>query len=215
MLLYKYLKSKYLLPNLQDRLIKVTTLSDVNDPYEWLPSVVDTDGKHLSSTRCREIFLDTLAKKHGFISLSATASDPLLWAHYAEQHKGVALEFDLPRERLIEVDYRDSRVCIIVPDENFSSPPSDETMSQLMSRKFSSWIYEKEFRVKSDLTTAFLKNGIYYEPIPPQHFRRVILGFNCTLSNECIRCAFNSSGFNHVEIARACLSDTDFTMTIV
>ena len=214
MLLYKYMKAEYVLSSILEKQIKVSTLDKLNDPYELLPCVIDTDRQYLSSARCREIFITLLAKKHGVICLSATVEDPVLWAHYADGHTGAAFEFELPKDSLLEVDYLDERVFINIPDVTFESPPSEALMLALIKRKFTSWAYEREYRVHVDLATSSNKSGLYFEPIPPHYLRRIILGCECVIPVESVKHCLGRSGYDQVGTARAQLSDTCFNMII-
>jgi len=214
MLTYKFMESDYVRSSIEGKRIKVSTLDKLNDPYELLPHLIDTDGKTISSARCREVYIPLLAKKHGFISLSSTAVDPVLWAHYAGSHTGAAFEFDFPKDALLEVDYLDERVRITILDETFQIPPTEESMLALFKRKFPSWAYECEYRVHVDLDSSTQSADFYFEPIPPHYFRRVILGCDFNDTEESIRKSLDSAGFDHVKIAHASLSDTGFTMDI-
>jgi hypothetical protein len=79
-------------------------------------------------------------------SLSATPTNFLLWSHYADGHKGVAIEVDIPdgHPDLTEVVY-----------SPFSSVFSEkeqtrEDMRHLFNGKGEEWAYEEEYRIITD-----------------------------------------------------------------
>jgi len=41
---------------------------------------------------------ETLANTRGFICLSGTWKEPLLWSHYADRHRGMCLGFEINGE---------------------------------------------------------------------------------------------------------------------
>jgi hypothetical protein len=76
-------------------------------------------------------------------SLSATATNFLLWSHYADGHKGVAIEVDVPE------NHPDLTQVIYSP---FSSvftrlAELEEDMRHLFNGKTPEWEYEKEYRI--------------------------------------------------------------------
>jgi len=79
-------------------------------------------------------------------SLSATPTNFLLWSHYADGHKGAAIEVDIPDNYpdLTEVTY-----------SPFSSVFSEkeqtrEDMRHLFNGKGEEWAYEEEYRIITD-----------------------------------------------------------------
>lgn len=215
MLLYKYLEYDHAISSISKARLKVSILDSLNDPYEMLPCMIDTNGKHLPSDQCRKVFLQRIAKKHGIICLSATATDPVLWAHYAARHTGIAFEFDFPMNgSLIHVDYKDKRVEIRIADVDANSQELQQAFELLLGRKFSSWSYEQEYRSIVPISEITLEDGLHFKAIPKEYFKRVILGCDCPVTEEAMRCLLDSSGFTSAQVARARLSDTDFRMIV-
>jgi len=88
---------------------------------------------------------DLVSKKWGFISLSETAVEDLMWAHYADQHGGLLVELDetaLPSEAVYQCEYSDAPVKY-----DPSSPDGAATLELLAKRKKSGWSYEREHRL--------------------------------------------------------------------
>jgi len=91
-------------------------------------------------------------KKIGIYSLSETYNDELLWAHYANSHKGYCIEYDL--ELLLET-YPTAPVYSF-PVKYSKHPPEvglndlsdkDSIIKKLGAYKSERWKYEKEYRI--------------------------------------------------------------------
>ncbi|TPG56793.1 DUF2971 domain-containing protein [Ewingella americana] len=79
----------------------------------------------------------------------------LMWAHYANQHKGFVIEFSsdfmtsegFPEQEIIEVNYHDERPFILFED-------IDAKNTDAFYRKGASWMYEQEWRLVRPLSEA-------------------------------------------------------------
>lgn len=99
--LYIYMKAEYLLSVLENDEIKVNVPADCNDPFEFLPR----ESEDISAPDTSGI---------GMICFSEDGSSSTMWAHYADKHKGVCLEFVLPEAQPEDYfEIRDER------DENY------------------------------------------------------------------------------------------------
>lgn len=85
----------------------------------------------------------------GVYCLAATARDPLLWAHYAQDHHGIAVQFrpslDLKALLIHRVEYNNTYPVI----DNYFNARGRDLVSPLL-RKSKSWEYENEWRVIRD-----------------------------------------------------------------
>lgn len=63
--------------------IKASVPENCNDPLEFLPA-------------CEKKNEESKREEGGFISFSSRFDNPLMWAHYADAHKGICLQFDFP-----------------------------------------------------------------------------------------------------------------------
>jgi hypothetical protein len=92
-------------------------------------------------------------------SFSAIINPILLWLHYADQHKGIAIEIKLNPSRytnLYKVNY-----VRRIPEIDFASNP---TPIQVLTNKIHFWKYEKEYRVIDDCRNIRVGRitGIYF-----------------------------------------------------
>jgi hypothetical protein len=76
-------------------------------------------------------------------SLSKTFDSHLLWAHYAEGFRGLAIEVELPDDSpsIQPIKYREVPINVCF-DDNF--PPTRE---EILSSKYVDWEYEGEVRI--------------------------------------------------------------------
>ena len=100
-----------------------------------------------------------------------------MWGHYAKNHTGVCLGFDVSEVLLHRVRYRRNRL-------NFDHKPrlNRKDVVDLISVKFSEWRYEAESRVLVHLPDAREKNGIYLESFSnSMQLTEILLGLNCPI----------------------------------
>lgn len=103
-----------------------------------------------------------------FFCLSATYSEPLLWAHYAAGHKGVCLEFDFSKE------FKNSFIIVEYPLDYPKIEFSDfinnrNEQLRLFGTKYYRWSYEKEWRILNNADSK-------YEKYNPNCLTAVIFG---------------------------------------
>jgi hypothetical protein len=149
MRVYHFLNEQFGLNDLKERHLKIARIMELNDPFEFL-------GADLTSVDYRRVLQETkseLSKSNGLLCFSRNWTNPLLWGHYADKHKGVCLGFDVPDDNLKEVEYVSERFPIpAVIDDLF--------MKKLLSTKFEHWQYEEEYRTFVSLTDDI--DGYYY-----------------------------------------------------
>ena len=91
----------------------------------------------------------------GVYSLSKSATDELLWAHYANSHQGFCLEFDLERllaytleaEEVLEVEYARKPPKISIVGFMASDRGKGKLLRKLIATKSLRWKYEEEIRI--------------------------------------------------------------------
>ena len=92
------------------------------------------------------LYFDGADKHYGVLSLSERWDSILMWSHYAENHKGVLLKFDVSElqkvfSKIQAVVYTDK-----IKQINYESP-SENLLSKLLTRKSTHWKSEKEVRI--------------------------------------------------------------------
>jgi hypothetical protein len=176
MLAYKFLNACHGLKSLRERRLKISTLSELNDPFELMPYEA-TDRNLRTTLRTTR---DELGKSYGIVSLSAGWHDPVIWAHYGDKHKGLCLGFKIPDKKCERVEYVTNR-------RRLNKVPSLSDARSLLYTKFRNWEYEQEIRVWATLNES--DQGLYFAPFGEMFkLEKVIGGANCSLSkNEIVQ----------------------------
>ena len=101
MRVYNLTTSQFALSNIALRRLKVARFNDLNDPFELLAvDVAEVDLRVGIRAKKEQINLT-----EGLLCFSRTWRSPLLWSHYADKHRGIALGFDVPDQLLVPVHY--------------------------------------------------------------------------------------------------------------
>ena len=84
-----------------------------------------------------------MAASLGLLCFSKSWRNPVLWSHYADEHKGICLGLDVPESCLHEVKYVPERLQFeqLVPDEG--------QLQHLLRTKFKDWRHEAEYGAES------------------------------------------------------------------
>ena len=131
--------------------MKIAFPDSVNDLFELRPFDFGegTNGRNLRVAWGKAI--ETHSTKQGFVSFSESWSVPTMWAHYADNHKGVCLGFDLPIYRGASTRLADKIVYVNELIEMNESVLTDTEYNKKMqeiakSTKSVHWEYEQEWR---------------------------------------------------------------------
>lgn len=107
--------------------------------------------------------------KMGMCALSTNPSSPLLWAHYADSHKGLCVQLlpvaDLRTLLAQKIEYSDTYPVLA----DIMEPASDRNVLPML-RKSLDWAYEEEWRLVN------LGQVNYLQRVKPDAIGAVILG---------------------------------------
>jgi len=178
-ILYKYMPEPYSL--LDEGYIRATQLSALNDPFE---GIYYERGLRNLSQAVGDRYKDTVRyvqehiKKVGVICLTEAKDNLLMWSHYANNHKGIAVGFFCPEINdpeyflfkkvhsrlggydmdvsLARVRYR-NQTRFKIDRFDYDGGFDDGLASyirEILRHKGDSWIYEKEHRFIFPLSSA-------------------------------------------------------------
>lgn len=188
MLAYHLTHAKFAIDDLRKRRLKISRLEDLNDPFE-LMAVALPDPSHrvaLAAMR-REI-----GETRGVICFSTSWRNPVLWAHYADKHRGMALGFEIDASKIQKISYASQRLRMALEDASGNPSLTSEMMNQILSTKYRDWKYENEVRVICALEVIDPETGLYFADFDPDtRLRQVILGPRCTMTHEQVAEAIN------------------------
>lgn len=171
MIVYHFLSSEFALKALRDRRLKVSRINELNDPFEFCAAdFSDSDTQTKLQT-----FKNQVNERHGVICFSEHYHDPVLWSHYADGHRGVALVFEIPDDQAISIDYQPERLRLDVDTAIQRGGFTESDVSKLIATKFSSWHYENEIRMICRLHDHFCQidsqgKKIYFESLSLESF---------------------------------------------
>ncbi len=180
---YKFISTPYGISNLQNRQLKVSTVDDLNDPFDLAP--VDTSDPAISSAM--DGLVVYLRETVGILCFSRNWDNLLLWSHYGASHTGVCLGFDIADHEPgpnydTDVLYQPNVLQIRDPEDL-----SPDFADRLLRTKHESWSYEQEVRMFVGLNNPPDANGLHWIGFGPQlELKEVIVGSQChpTLSKE-------------------------------
>ena len=147
---YHLLSSEHGLSNLRHRRLKIAQLDDLNDPFD-LWALAQPDPKLRKALRG---FRRDVATQFGMVCFSMTWQNPLLWSHYGDRHRGMALGFDLDRAKAKKVSYVEERPQLMKVDL--------AVVHDLLYTKYVDWKYEKEIRIFTSLTDIDPATSLYF-----------------------------------------------------
>lgn len=212
--LYRFLEPHHVLPTIQSQKLKISLFDQLNDPHELLAA-------HLNMPQLKDVtefLIERNKRMMWLLCWCESYSRAVMWAHYADRHKGAALGFDVATlGGLQKVKYTRTPMLIDVDEWTTReltrwrlgeiklnmkiAKGIDKYLRKVFSTRNADWVYEDEWRSYTTITDA--ENGLYFKPFKPgPYLREVVLGLRCKLSIEDIRKALASLPGN-VEVLRA------------
>lgn len=175
--LYKYMKLR---PEFfENRWLRASSNHSLNDPFEnrlsdeylidliLSLSVFKADSKN-DAVRILESQRDmvdnavyALFSNHGVTSFTETRDNLLMWSHYADEHKGMVVEFDPNHEFFISTyttpnnSHEGHLSRVLYRKERLSQV--DDYLMDVFVHKSDEWSYEKEHRLILNLSSAHKK----------------------------------------------------------
>jgi hypothetical protein len=182
MRVYHFLSAEYALDDIRRRRLKIATFDTLNDPFElWAVSHPDKEVR-VGLRRWKK----TMSRRYGVLCFCRSWQNPLLWSHYADKHRGMALGFDVRDELLRQVNYVHTRPRFKEVDE--------PTMRRLLFTKFADWRYEDECRIYTRLKERDSKTRLFFADFNDDVvLREVIAGPLCETTKAAIERAVGKS----------------------
>lgn len=208
MKVYKFIDTNYGISNIALKRLKVSRLNQLNDPFELLAA----DVLNPKDRRALSTFKNQLHNTKGIICFSGSWSNPLLWGHYANNHNGMALGFDIPDECVLKAHYTSKRTKVLFDQKTRKVVDGDKVIDKLIRTKFTDWSYEDEYRIFVDLAELKEESGNYFLDFSPALFlREVVLGMSCDLSISRLRKLLGDE-LGKVRVRKARMAYREFKM---
>ena len=167
------------------RYVYASTYKAMNDPMEGF---YEPSGRLKSEPRWRELYREILNAKQaiGIACFSETFENELMWAHYAENYRGICIAYsgvklreNLPDSALlVRVAYAESPIHLSKHDRG----DIIKAAQKILSQKKYNWAYEREWRVMGDYPGHLPYQGnvvtdVYFgSRIRPHHKTRILQG---------------------------------------
>jgi len=182
MMVYHFLNHKYALEGINKRKLKIATIMDLNDPFEFL-------SVNLSDRDLRQAFNHTkksLSEKFGLLCFSKSWSNPVQWSHYADSHKGACLGFEVPDVSLEHIKYSSKRMNMLAENMGAANQMTEENMKKALTTKYSHWRYEQEARMYVELEKMKVNGLYFYEFGSKFKLKQVIVGTHSKITRSMV-----------------------------
>ncbi|RLV58300.1 DUF2971 domain-containing protein [Parashewanella curva] len=160
--IYKYMPIREML--FQHPSLRGSQRGVLNDPFELNPAQELYDHLIKNSNDHTRLFerADELSARNsltdiGVISFTENYNNLLMWSHYADEHKGMVVEFDYQKLS----NYFNSKLItdtsigrVRYNSERTPTIHSEIDVSDILLSKGDDWIYEKEHRILPNLINA-------------------------------------------------------------
>lgn len=192
MKVYHFTETKWGLWDIKNKKIKISRIEDLNDPFELL-SLELRQKKHRQQFQEWKSQFDN---QYGVICFSESWSNPVMWSHYADKHRGICLEFIVPDALLLSITYNPNRLpSDLIDAMDLDGSQQEKAMREILTTKFEHWKYERERRIFVRLDQRD-SNGHYYKEFDHElELIGVILGPRSDLSKTELRKAFETGGY--------------------
>lgn len=128
--------------------------------------------------------------RYGITCFSEDDSNMLMWSHYANNHSGICLGFDIPIDnlslffnnvfssniKLLKINYTSHRPTLLLLEKDLKY----EDILPIFRDKSSDWQYEKEYRVLLLGEKNSFPSCVTYNP---QYLKEIVLGANMNLND--------------------------------
>jgi hypothetical protein len=233
---YKYRSiNKNLIDSLVNSTLYFASRDKLNDPFDSRVDIAqlienllneeidDEKKKELESIKSQnEFFIDfeNGYKDFGICSLSMEADNTLMWSHYADEHRGVALYFDMPESFLNNPDeilgvssvkYEDNTISnwLLENAHNFEKDHFEfvtKLLKIVLTAKSPAWHYEKEGRIIRP------KAGVY--EIPRDILKGIVFGLRTSEKDENLIRSIAGKYYGEIQYSRATRSGSDFGIEV-
>lgn len=156
MRLYRFLGAAYGLRTLREQRLRIGRIDELNDDFEFVGLALAQKAERIALREMRR----HLSVKNGVLCMSESWDSPLMWAHYADSHKGMALGFEVPQAAFYKVNYTKTRPKLADLGMSALDDLTPEDIKRLTRTKAHGWSYEREHRAYLALQNGEEIDGI-------------------------------------------------------
>jgi hypothetical protein len=229
---YRFLSEEHGLKAIQEGKLRVSRMRELNDPLDCYPVIVDEKGESVLTNE--HPYMEGIHASIGVMCFSGGIEDPVIWSHYAREHRGMALEFEFENSMYLrKIKYPEDglRPRIQLSDLDAAQKMDEDEDDYLdrifegFSYKAKSWAYEQEYRVFRFLRRCEMHGSEYFADMPFARLAAVILGMRSRLGlvdvrfaleqGKLVRPVITDSDDYNVRIHRACPDAKEFKVRLL
>lgn len=170
---------------------------------------------HAAAPLCESLY-EALSRGVGILSLTEVPDEPLMWAHYAESHRGILLGFN-EEHSFFNCKRSDNDEFYFLRKVIYADlPPTTSALgvdgNALFVTKSTKWSYEQEWRMLAPLEDSsrcieISGDTVHLFALPPQALVSVVIGARASAELErSVRDAVRASAeLAHISVSRAAL----------
>ena len=182
MLLYYFTSLRHGLSAIQEERLKVSRFDQLNDLYDHVGIFVNNE----NDLHAREELRSQVLAQEGLLCMSKTYQEPLLWGHYADNHRGMCLIFSvLESGDWWDVEYVPKRPKVRDFGIHSFRDLSKEQIHTIARTKFKNWSYEQEMRRLIFLDEYDFADDIHFQRFDYQmRLKGALFGARCGISDR-------------------------------
>lgn len=231
--LYKYWSVKSALRFLETGQIMFNRYSEFNDPFEcqanidtnnteaeWRQFLINNGVQpHIAKQRANDLMKNKmLASSHirksiqavydetGIFCMTTKNDNLLMWAHYADMHKGVCIEFDVTKDPLVFCPIRKVTYSHDYRTYNYINNHKEAFIS--LAYKSDEWDYEDEYRILHE-------GGYGLMSINKEAVKTIIFGCRTEKAEmDKIKKALKANGYTKAKYKVAKMSKSAYSLII-
>lgn len=166
---------KYHIESLEESYIFFSSPEAFNDPFDCSLDTIEFSKNKSNYRKQRESIFRTRYETLGVCCFSRRNDSILMWAHYANSHRGFCLEYHVQANGTalapLDINYT-SKFSVV----NFEKHP-EKSIFNMIFTKSKDWSYEEELRL---FTGGFTDLQSRKHKIPIQALKAVYLGSKCS-----------------------------------
>ena len=199
---------------LQNRRIKISRVSLLNDPFDVQMSF-SQEVSRSDVANFRKKFSSVIDKVLGFISFSECIDNVLMWSHYARKHMGFALELDVEDKLLTRVKYSSAAPMVFQNGRTDNNPYYINAAYDILRTKALDWAYEKEWRMILLYSTDNLisEGNSKYLPLNASNIKSIFIGLRCKMESDNLLKHLQNWNLNHVKVYKMEQSQDGYTLS--
>lgn len=189
MRLYYFTTERFGLEAVRDSRLKIARINELNDQFEFLGLALGRGDR-----RILRAFKNGMAERFGLVCMSRNWHHPMLWAHYADKHRGLCLGFDIAdSECFLEIEYVDDRPTLTEFGRKCLADLNENDMKRLLVMKFRDWEYEAEYRAFCDLKEKDPVTDHYFLTFSENmKLAQVVVGERSLVTREKLACVLGN-----------------------